>query len=105
MVLHHGLNIRDTENAAQFIVGHFHGTGCLRGAGRRLWKRGRHSGVECDVAFHLLHYLVDVAIENGYRAEAFEMAERLRTVRGGPTPFGVDRPEWDMRKDDNGTAG
>ena len=46
--------------------------------------------MEGNVAFHFLHYLVNVPVEDRDRAEALEDGEGLRAIFGGPTPFGVN---------------
>ena len=53
-----------------------------------------------DVAFHLLHDLMDMPVQDGDRAETLQISERLLAVVGAPTPFGIDRPERDVRKYD-----
>ena len=79
------------------------GLGAVPGAGMR--ERGRRRGVECDVALHLLHDLMDVPVQHRHRAEALEIGQRLRAVVGAPAPFLIDRPERDMREDDDRLAG
>ena len=54
--------------------------------------------MEGDVALDLLHDLVDVTVEHGYRAEALEIGQCARAVLGPPTPFGINRPQWNMGK-------
>jgi hypothetical protein len=61
--------------------------------------------VERHVALHLLHDLVDVAVEDGHRAEPLEISERLRSVLGDPAPLRIDRPQRNVREDhDRGAA-
>ena len=69
--------------------------------GRRLRKRRRARGVEGDVAFDLLHHLVDVAVEHGHRAEALEIRQRLGAIVGAPAPIRIDRPQRDVGEDDD----
>src|ERR1700733_6584786 len=66
-------DIGDAEHGAQLIVRDFHRPRRGRGARRRLRERGRARGVERDVAFHLLHHLVDVAVEHRHLTEALEV--------------------------------
>ena len=61
--------------------------------------------MEGDVAFDLLHDLVDVAVEDGDGAEALEVGEGLCAVLRAPAPFGVDHPERDVGEDDDGRGG
>ena len=60
--------------------------------------------MEGHVAFHFLHDLVDVSIQNGDGAKAFQIAERLGAILGAPTPVGIDAPERYMCKDNDGGA-
>jgi len=60
--------------------------------------------MEGYIAFYFLHGLVNVSVEDRYRAEAFEIAESLRAVFGAPAPVGIDRPERDVGEHDDGRA-
>src|SRR3979490_2157451 len=79
----------DAEQRAKLVVGDLHRPG--RGGRSRcgLWERGRARGVEGDIAFDLLHHLVDVAIQHGHRAKAFEVIQRAGAILGPPTPARV----------------
>ena len=66
-------SLRPTARAAKIPE-----SGRRRSTGRRLREGGRARGMEGDVAFNLLHHLVDVAVEHGHRAETLQVAERLR---------------------------
>src|SRR5439155_1567393 len=68
-------HVGDAQHAAQFIVGNPHWTWRRRSARRRLRKRGRPCAVEGDVALDLLHDLMDVAVEHGYRDDALGIVE------------------------------
>src|SRR3984893_14157094 len=94
-------DVGDAENRAQLVVGDFQRS--RRGCRARRWLRkgGRPGGVECDVAFDLLHDLVNVAVEHRHRAEAFEVVERARRVFRAPSPGGIDRPQRNVREDDD----
>ena len=61
--------------------------------------------MERDVPFDLLHHLMNVAVQNGHRAEALQVAERLRTVLRTPAPFRIYGPQRNMRKHDHRAAG
>src|SRR5581483_2836696 len=74
------------------------------GAGRGLREGRGARRVEADVALHLLHDLVDVAVQHGDRAEALQVGERPLAVLGVPAPFGVDGPQGDVRVDDDRRA-
>src|SRR5208282_5757981 len=69
---------------------------------RRLRKRGGAGGVERDVAFDLLHHLVDVAVEHRHRTEALEEFERAAAVFGAPAPIRIDGPERNVGEHDDG---
>src|SRR5215467_11273621 len=94
-------DVGDAENRAQLVVGDFHRS--RRGRRTRRWLRegGRHGGVKGDVAFDLLHDLVDVTVEHRDRAEALEVIERARRVFGAPPPGRIDRPQRNVREDDD----
>jgi hypothetical protein len=59
--------------------------------------------VEGNVAFDLLHNLVDVSVEHGYRSEALQIGECLGTVLGARTPLRIDDPQRNVGKDHDGT--
>ena len=61
--------------------------------------------MERDVAFDLLHELVDVAVENGHRSEALEIAERDGSIVRAPSPIRIDRPQGDVGEDDDRRRG
>src|SRR5450432_3927480 len=94
----------DTGNpkqAAKLVVGDLHRSGRGGGARRRLRERGRARGVEGDVALDLLHHLMDVAVQYGYRAEALEVIQGTGAILGSPTPFRIDRPQRNMGEYDD----
>src|SRR6185312_4918941 len=93
------------EQRAQLVACDLHRAGRLRRTGRGLRERGRARRVEGDVTLDLLHHLVDMAVEHGDRAEAFQVGERLRAVLGAPAPFRIDSPERDMREHDDRLRG
>src|SRR5262249_13573487 len=66
--------------------------------GSRLRERGRHGGMEGDVALNLLHHLVDVAIEHSHRAEPLQELESARAIVGAPAPLLEHGPQRDMRE-------
>src|SRR5258708_17421527 len=94
-------DVGDAENRAQLVVGDFQRS--RRGRRTRRWLREgcRPCGVEGDVAFDLLHDLVNVAVEHRHRAEALEVVERARRVFGAPAPGWIDRPQRNVGKDDD----
>src|SRR5262249_13746842 len=94
-------DVGDAEKRAQLVVGDFHRSRRRCRARRWLRESGRHGGVKGDVALDLLHDLVDVAVEHGYRAEALEIVERARRVFGTPAPGRIDRPQRNVREDDD----
>src|SRR5271155_4710100 len=48
---------------------------------------------------------MNMAVENGHGAKLFQIRERLRAVLGSPSPIRIDRPQRDMRKDNDRRAG
>ncbi len=69
------------------------GAGCGKAVESAVWKVMLPSTFCMD--------LVDVAVEHGHRAEAPQIAQRLRAVVGAPAPVGVDGPERDVGEDDD----
>src|SRR5262245_26467903 len=82
----------------------------LDGAGRRgrpgsgLRISGRTSRVKRNVALDLLHYLMNVAIKNGYGSKTLEKAQGLLGIFGTPAPLRIDGPEWHVSKNDDRRA-
>src|SRR5882757_1400135 len=72
----------DAEQAAQPVVGDLHRAGRRGGARRWLREGGGARRMEGDVAFDLLHHLMDVAVEYGHRAEAFQVIQRTGAILG-----------------------
>jgi hypothetical protein len=72
------------------------GAGRGRGARRGLQECGRSCRVESNSALHLLHDLVNVAVEHRYRAETLDQTKRRHAIIGAPTPFGGHGPERDV---------
>src|SRR6185436_16165069 len=93
------------QDAAQVAGRDLHRPRCGRRAGRGLREGGRAGGVEGHVALGLLDDLVDVAVQNGDRAEPREQTERLGAVVGAPAPFRIERPQRDMGEDHDGGRG
>src|SRR5262249_21638737 len=78
-----------------------------RGTGRAwfgLRKSSGTSGVKGHMALHLLHGLVDVAIQHRDRAKSLEVRQRLRAIGRAPTPFTVNGPEGHVGKNNDGRA-
>src|SRR5579862_5290963 len=57
-----------------------------------------------DVPLHLLHGLMDVAVENGYRTKSLQIGEGLLAIVCAPAPLRIDRPQRYMRKQDDRRA-
>ena len=87
-------DIGNTEKRTQLVVGDLHRS--RRGCCARRWLRkgSRHGGVKRDAALDLLHDLVDMTVEHGYRTEALEIVESTCRVFGAPAPGWIDRPQW-----------
>src|SRR6266702_2013940 len=86
----------DAEHGAKLGVLDLHRSGRGGGPRRRLREGGRARGVEGDVAFDLLHHLVDVAVQHGDRAEALDVFQRASAVLGAPAPLRIHRPQRGM---------
>src|SRR5580765_8374579 len=99
------IHIRYAQEASQLFRGHFHRSG--RRCFARLWLRESSGtcGVKCDVTLDLLHGLMNVSVENGHGAKLFQVPKGLRAVLGSPSPFRINRPQRDMRENDDGRAG
>jgi hypothetical protein len=61
--------------------------------------------VKSDIPFHLLHRLMDVAVQDGDGSKALQIGQRLGAIVGAPAPVGIDRPEWDMSEHYDRRAG
>src|SRR5262249_43381006 len=94
-------DVGNAENRAQLVVGDFHRSRRGRRTRRWLRERGRHGGVKGDVALDLLHDLVDVTVEHRHRTEALEVVESARRVFRAPSPGRIDRPQRNVREDDD----
>ena len=92
-------HVRDAEHALELFRIDLHRTrgGC--GARCGLRKGGRHRGVKRHVALHLLHDLVNVAVQHGHRSEALEETERLLGVVRAPAPLRIDGPQRHVREE------
>src|SRR5258708_36856674 len=94
----------NSQHATQLVRGDFHGAWRWCRSRCRLWECSGQSRVERDVAFHLLHDLMNVAVQNGDGTEALQVSECLLAVIRAPAPFGIDRPERDVREHDHRSA-
>ena len=72
------------------------GAGCGKAVERAVWK--------AIAPFDLLRDLVDVPVEHGHRSEPREQLQRLGRIVGAPAPVGIDRPQRDVREDDDRRA-
>src|SRR5262245_50708466 len=92
-------NIGDADDAAKFVGGEIADGARSALAWLSLRKRRRTRRMESYLAFDLLHDLMDVAIQDRDRSEALEQLERFLGVLSAPTPFLVNRPQWDVREE------
>src|SRR5579871_121842 len=99
------VHARHSEYLSKPLSRHRHRTSGGSAAGSGLRKCRGHRGMEGDVAFDLLHHLVNVPVQDRDGAEALKNREGLRAVLGGPAPLGVNRPKRDVREDDDRRAG
>src|SRR5205823_3378486 len=81
------------------------GAGIRRRARRWLRKSSRHGGMERYVTFYFLKHLVDVTVKHCHGAKALQVSKRSLAVACAPAPLRINRPERDMREDDNRRAG
>ena len=95
---------REPEHFAQPVVGHLHRARRRRRAWRRLREGGRHRRVKRDVAFDLLHHLMDVTVQDRHGTKPLQIRQRAFAVVRPPSPLGIHRPERDVREDDDGRA-
>src|ERR1700739_3802093 len=87
------IDVRNAEQLAQLVVRHFHRPRRICLARVRLWESGRTRGVKRHVPLHLLHGLVDVTVENGYRTKSLQIGERLLAIVGAPAPLRIHGPQ------------
>src|SRR5437016_14211238 len=92
------------EHLLKLLGGHLEGTRGRAMAGGRLREGGGARRVKGEIALHLLHYLVDMAVQHRDRAEASQIARHLVRIPGAPTPWLVDRPQRHVRENDDGGA-
>src|SRR5271170_844701 len=104
MLLRHEINVGNSQHVPKLLGWHLHWPRGRRSAWRRLRKCGGHCRVKRDIAFHLLHNLMDMAIEYCDRAKSLQHCEGLLAVRCSPSPRWVHSPEWNVRKNYNGSA-
>src|SRR5947207_3130811 len=87
------VDISDSKDRTESLRFDLHRARFWRGAWRRLWERGGHCGVKRDVAFHFLHDLMDVAVQNRDGSESSQKPERLFGVICSPAPLRINRPK------------
>src|SRR6516162_2791441 len=92
----HEIYLGNPEQRTQLVVRDLHRTRRGRGTGRWLRERGRHGGMEGDMAFNFLHHLMDVAVEHGDRAEPLQKFDGARAIVGAPAPLLIDGPQWNV---------
>ena len=99
------MHFTDAQQFAELRGGHFHGARGRRGPGAGCGKPWT-SPNESDVAFHLLHHLVNVPVQHRHRTEALQQRQGLRAVLRWPSPT-PDRRDHsgNMREHHNRRAG
>src|SRR3984957_21200369 len=55
--------------------------------------------MERNVAFNLLHDLMNVTVQHTYRAEALQIRERLGACVSSPSPLGINQPRGNVGED------
>ena len=61
--------------------------------------------MERHVAFYFLHRLVDVPVQHAHRSELFHVCQCLRGIICPPTPFRINRPQRNVRENNQRRAG
>src|SRR5207249_8725443 len=92
------VHIGHSQQASQLFRRNLHWTRRRRRTRMRLREGGRGGRVESDIAFYLLHGLMNVSIENRYRSKTLQIRKCLGTVFGAPSPLRIDIPERHVRK-------
>src|SRR5258706_11674303 len=54
--------------------------------------------MESNIAFHFLHGLMDMTIQDSYRSKTLEIRKRLSAIRCSPTPLRIDSPKRNVSK-------
>src|SRR5215470_10713364 len=98
------VHLAEAEHASELLGRYLERPRPLPHARGRLRKGRRQCGVEADRTFHFLQDLMNVAVQDGDRAEALEMRERLFAIIRHPAPLRVHRPEGHMGEDDQRSA-
>ena len=101
----HDRHAGDPEHPGQLIRGHLERPGAGAFARRRLRIGRRACGVEGDVAFDLLHDLMNVSVQHGNRTEAAQLVHELIRIAGTPAPGLVDGPQRHVGEDHDRCAG
>src|SRR4051794_30960140 len=99
------IDVGDAENGTEPLSFYLHRTRLWCCARRRLRECCRHRGVKRDVSLHLLHRLVDVAVQYRHRSESPEISERLLGIVSAPSPLRINRPKRNVREHYDGCAG
>src|ERR1700722_15859470 len=95
---------RYSKPARQLIVSHFEWCRAKALPGCWLRIRGGACRMEGDVAFDLLHDLMDMTFQHGEGAKTAQLAHELFRVSRTPTPGLIDRPQRHVGKDHDGRA-
>ncbi len=98
-------HVSDPEQCAKLLRGHLHRPRRFSLAGLRLGKRGGSGRVKGNGAFHLLHGLVNMAVQYSHGSESLQIAQCLRAIVCSPTPLRIYGPQRNVREDNDGNAG
>src|SRR5438270_10710849 len=60
--------------------------------------------MERHITFYFLEHLVDVTVKHSHGAKALQVSKRSFAITSPPAPLRIDRPERDVREDDNRRA-
>src|ERR1700758_834112 len=61
--------------------------------------------MERDLSFHLLHDLMNMAVQYGHGTKALDVRQGLLAVVGSPAPVGINGPQGDVSEEHNRSAG
>src|SRR3984885_15969308 len=95
------LDVGHSEHALQLACWNHHGPRPRRGSWCRLRECRRHGRMKADIAFDLLHYLMNVAVQDSDRAKSLHIAQRGRPILRAPTPLLIDHHQRIDSKDNN----
>src|ERR1700733_8493321 len=104
MLPRHEIDVGNSQHIVKLLGWRLHWPRGRCCAWRRLRKCGGHCGVKRNITLHLLHDLMDMAIEHCDRAKSLQHCKGLLAIRCSPSPGWVHSPEWNVCENYNGSA-